>query len=133
MGIDLAKYSKGKFYSLGEVFDLKPPPRERIAVVKEGQFDKPVLVFESGRQAGLNRASLGVLMRDLGADTDHWIGQWVELTAGQVRNQFNEPMDALVVRPVEPALAMPSSPSPQTPPRARKASADMDMDDEIPF
>jgi hypothetical protein len=128
MGIDLKKYVKGKFYSLGEVFDQRPPPREQIAIVKDGNYNKPVLAFESGRQAGVNNASLGILMREFGDDPDAWIGQWVALTAGEAKDQNGNPIDALIVRPAE-TTAKPTASS--TSRKARRSSAE--MDDEVPF
>jgi hypothetical protein len=126
MGIDLQKYVSGRFYKLDEVFDK--PAREQIAVVKEGQFDKLVLVFESGRQVSLNKTSVGMLMNEFGTDTDRWVSQWVLITAGQVKNQFGEPIDALIVRPTDAAPPASSKPAAT---KARKVSAD--MDDSIPF
>jgi hypothetical protein len=52
MGIDLKKYVKGKFYSLAEVFEQEPPPREQIAVVKDGNYNKPVLVSKAAARRG---------------------------------------------------------------------------------
>jgi hypothetical protein len=127
MGIDLKKYVKGRFYSLAEVFDQKPAPREQIGVVKDGAYNKPVVVFESGRQASLNQASLGILMRDWGDEPDDWIGRWVELTAGQTKDQNGNTIDALIVRPTDAA----SPPAKLPKPKARPSGAD--MDDEIPF
>jgi hypothetical protein len=126
MGIDIRKYaSKGKFYKLEEVFD--EPAREQIAIIKDGQFDRLNLVFESGRQVGLNKTSVGELMREFGDDEKDWIGRFVLLTAGQVKNQFGEPTDALIVRPADAA----SLPAKLPKPKARPSGAD--MDDEIPF
>jgi hypothetical protein len=131
MGIDLKKYVKGRFYSLAEVFD-QPAPRERIAAVKDGQYGKPVLVFETGRQAALNQASLGILMREFGDDPNTWIGKWVEPTAGQTKDQNGNLIDALIVRPADaaPSSVKPSS-LPTARPKARPSSAE--MNDDIPF
>jgi hypothetical protein len=125
MGIDLKKYIKGRFYTLGEVFDQQPPPRERIAIVKDGAYGKPVLVFESGRQAGLNQASLGILMRELGADPDLWIGHWVTLGAGETKDQHGSTIDALIVRPVD------AAPPPKPFTRVPRGSGE--IDDDVPF
>jgi hypothetical protein len=81
------------------------------------------LVFESGRQVGLNQTSLGILMRDWGDNTDTWLSRWVVLSKGEGKNQYGDPMDILKVEPDNTA----SKPAPgKPPPRA-------DMDDEIPF
>jgi hypothetical protein len=128
MGIDLKKYIKGRFYSLDEVFEK--PAHEQIAVVKDGQYNKPVLVFESGRQAGLNQISLGMLMRELGDDTDAWIGHWVELGKGETKDQNGNMIDCLTVWP-ETAKLTEKKTAPPTTSKVRKASAD--MNDDIPF
>jgi hypothetical protein len=125
MSSDLRKYVSGRFDTLAEVFDQHPAPREQIAIVKDGSYGEPVLVFESGRQAGLNKASLGILMRELGDDPDTWIGQWVELGAGETKDHHGNMIDALIVRPVDAApLPKPSTQAPQ---------GGGEIDDEISF
>jgi hypothetical protein len=124
MGIDLKKYLKGRFYKLDEVSEQ--PAREQIAAVIDGQFGKPVLVFESGRQVALNNKSLGNLMRDLGDKTDDWIGRWVEIGAGETKNHLGVLVDVIEVTVVDA-----SAPAAKvSPPAVRRAP---DMDDEIPF
>jgi hypothetical protein len=125
MAIDIKKYAgNGRFYKLEEV--RNKPAREQIAVVKEGQFDRLNLVFESGRQVSLNKTSVGALMAEFGDDEKAWVSQWVLLTGGQVKDQYGEPIDALLAAP---SSAKPTSP-PTLRPKARPSSAE--MDDEIP-
>jgi hypothetical protein len=131
MGIDLKKYVKGRFYSLDEVFDN--PAREQIAVVKDGQYDKPV--FESGRQVGLNQKSLGILIREWGDDPDAWIGRWVVLSKGEGKDRNGNTIDILMVQPDEPTPfpeleAAQGTPSPKATTSSKSAR---DRDDEIPF
>jgi hypothetical protein len=134
---NLRKYaSGGKYIKLEELLD-KPPLREQIAVVKveDGKFgERVVLVFDqSGRMLSLNKTSVGNLMRDFGEEDDGWVGQFVEIYAGEVETPSGK-ADAVLVRAADasPPAAKPAGPvqrKPEPPPK----SLSNDMDDEIPF
>ena len=72
-------------------------------------------------------------MREFGDDEKDWIGRFVTIGSGRVKNQYGEPVDALMVRPADAV-----KPRPKTS-KARPSSADMNAhtdanpDDEIPF
>jgi hypothetical protein len=131
--VSLRKYGPGsKYIKLEELHD-RPPLREQIAVVKieDGQFgERVVLVFDqSGRMLSLNKTSVGNLMRDFGEEDDGWVGQFVEIYAGEVDGP-NGKTDAVLVRAAAdaPPAAEPVEPVQKKPPPSTK-----DMDDEIPF
>ena len=112
-----------------EVEDVhgKEPLRERIGVVKieNGAYGERVCVTlePSGWQISLNKTSIGNLLADLGEEDSDWVGQTVEVYAGEVETK-NGPTDALLVRAAD------------TKPKSAKSVSKpgkSDMDDEIPF
>jgi hypothetical protein len=125
---NLRKYGPvSKFIKLEELHD-KPPLRERIGLVKPelGKYgERLVLTFEpTGRMLSLNKTSVGNLLRDLGENDSDWVGQLVEIYAGEIETQ-NGPTDAILVRAADvPAKATKSAKA--------KPSKSSDMDDEIP-
>jgi hypothetical protein len=134
-------YAGSRYIKLDDVHG-KPPLREQIAVVKEedGKFGpKLVLVFESGKQLSLSKTNVGILINDLDEDYETWIGQFLEIYAGEIRYQGGM-MDAVLVRLIDGETPMrpetPAAPtSPTLPPKKAAATkpARGDMDDEIPF
>jgi hypothetical protein len=131
MGIDARKYAGSRFLKLEDVRDKTLV--EQIAAVNMGKWDRLNLVFESGSQIGLNTASVRALMDVFGYECDDWKGRWVEIYAGQSKDQNGNLIDAAMVRPhlndnhtepeqVEaPTLATPIKPNKI----ARRASAEM--------
>ena len=80
------KYASSSFIKFEEVKN-NGSIRSKIAFVKEGQYGKLDVTLENGRKVGLNGTSVGVLMAELGDDTDGWIGCEVEIYAGAVPYQ----------------------------------------------
>jgi hypothetical protein len=129
---NLRKYGPAnKFIKLEELQD-RPPLRERIGLVKPelGKFgERLVLTFEpSGRMLSLNKTSVGNLLRDFGEDDSGWVGQLVEVYAGEVETQ-NGPADAILVRAAD---DVPDAKAKATKSAKAKPSTSSDMDDEIP-
>jgi hypothetical protein len=130
----LRKYGPAnKFIKFEELHD-KPPMRERIGLVKPelGKFgERLVLTFEpSGRMLSLNKTSVGNLLRDLGEDDSDWVGQLVEVYAGEVETQ-NGPADAILVRAVDVPAGAAAKAAKST--KAKSSKPSESMDDEIPF
>jgi hypothetical protein len=95
--------------------------RMQIAAVKEGQYQKPDVVFETGETLSLNATNTRILMRAYGTDSDHWIGKEIELYVGEV--EFQKKMQPTVkVRP----LSAPHN-------GGNLKSSSRDFDDDIPY
>jgi hypothetical protein len=129
--MDMRKYSGATFIKVADVSD--GPLQLQIAVIKEGKYDKPNVVFETGETLSLNATNNKTLIRAYGADSKDWVGKDVELTLGQVEFQAKL-QDAVIVKPISPALAATDK---------QKAAAAFDggggfgkaagTDDEVPF
>lgn len=125
--MDMRKYAGETFLKVDDVRDQ--PLRLQIALVKEGRFDKPDLIFETGEVFTLNTANTKTLIRAYGPDDAGWIGKEVELHLGQVPYQ-GKPTDSVVVKPISPAL----SDAERQQAEARSAvNSRREMNDDIPF
>jgi hypothetical protein len=129
MTIDMRDYGGEHYISVPDVRDGPLP--EGIADAREGKFDKPDLVFESGDVLSLNATNRKTLMRVYGPTSDTWIGKRVELILGEVMFQ-NKPQEAVIVRPISPPLTveeMAAATAKSTP----AAGGSSGMNDDIPF
>jgi hypothetical protein len=116
--MDMRKYVGAMFIKVDDVRD--GALRMQIAAIKEGQFEKPDMVFESGEVLSLNATNTRILMHEYGRDSADWIGKEVELRLGQV--PFGGQLqDSVVVKPISPASV------------ADKGKGTDDLDDEMPF
>jgi hypothetical protein len=79
--MDMRKFSGEHFIKTADVRD--GPLQMQIAVVREGKFDKPDLVFESGDLLSLNATNNQILLRAYGPNSDNWIGKDIELFLGE--------------------------------------------------
>ena len=121
MGINMKKYAGETFLKVTDVRD--GPLQMQIAVIREGKFEKPELVFETGDILSLNATNTKTLMRAFGKDSDAWVGKEVELYLGEVEYQ-NRMQEAVLARPISPPLkAAEAKSTDETPP----------LNDEIPF
>jgi hypothetical protein len=118
MNMDMRKYYAGYI----KVEDLDSPRQEQIEDCRVGNFDRPVLHFESGDKLSLNFTNTRTLGGAFGDDSNEWIGKTIELYVGQVKYQ-GELQPSVLVRPI----------SPPVPLEQRKQIADDDLDDEVPF
>ncbi len=98
-----------------------------IADVKEGSYDKPDLVFESGEILSLNVTNIIALVKAYGDDGLDWIGKKIEIYLGQTEYK-KELVDTVLVRPLTPGM----SDEAKTDAAVRAAAADS-MKDDIPF
>lgn len=95
--MDVRKHLGGMFIKVDDVRD--GALRRQIAAVKEGKYDKPDVMFETGEMLSLNATNTRILMRAYGPDTEYWIGKEIELYAGEV--EFQKKMQPSVkVRPL---------------------------------
>ena len=93
------------------------PSRETIADVLKGDFDRPVLVFESGALLTLNKTNTRTLIRAYGKDPGKYIGLIVEVFAGETKYD-NKTKNSVLIRPISEAPSAVHGPPP---------------DDDIPF
>jgi hypothetical protein len=75
----------------------------QIAVVREGKYDKPDLVFESGDVLSLNATNTQTLIRAYGTDSDCWVAKQVEMFLGEIKYQGSD-HEVVLVRPISPPL-----------------------------
>lgn len=99
MGINMKKYAGETFLKVADVRD--GPLQLQIAAVREGKFDRPDLVFETGDVLSLNATNTKILMRAFGSDSDTCIGKWIELYHGEIEYQGHM-QEAVLVRPISP-------------------------------
>ena len=125
--MDMSKYASAAGF-IG-VDDVKAGQKETITDVKLGNFDKPVVEFESGAKLSLNKTNVRKLIEAFGEDSRDWTGCAVELSAGEINYQGASTRCVLVTPLVE-ADALPK------PAAAKKSSPTKtgdDMDEAIPF
>jgi hypothetical protein len=118
----MKKYNTEYFIKVDDVRD--GPIEGQIAAVKEGKWDKPDIVLETGDALSLNATNRKALTRAYETESDFWIGKQIELFLGEVEYQRKK-QEAVLVRPISPPL------------KAAKANKAPDQDnspsDEIPF
>jgi hypothetical protein len=103
------------------------PIRGKIKEVKPGNYDKPVVEFESGEHFSLNKTNVTTLIKAYGEDSRDWVGCEIELFFGKTNFQ-GEPKDTVRVRPLSPERhAAPSKPE------KADEKRHTDLDDEVPF
>jgi len=118
--MDMRKFSGEHFVKVDDVRD--GPIQGQIAEIKEGKYEKPDLVFESGDVLSLNATNTQILIRAYGTNSDYWIGKMVEMFLGKAK--FNGTYnDSVLVRAISPSSKAAN---------ADKA-VDQDPSDAIPF
>jgi hypothetical protein len=95
--MDMRKYSGQTFIKVADV--RNGPLRMQIAAVREGKYEKPDLVFESGEALSVNSTNNRTLMRAFGSDSNEWVRKYVELALGQIKYQ-GAWQDAVIVTPI---------------------------------
>jgi hypothetical protein len=113
MGLNMRKYAGESFLKVADVRD--GPLLQQIGAVREGKFDKPVLVFETGDILSLNATNTKTLMRAFGSNSDGWIGKQIELYFGELEYQ-GRMQEGVLVRPISPPVNNEPEPdAPQSP------------------
>jgi hypothetical protein len=135
--MDMTRFSGSTFLKVDDL--RKASRKERIAVVNIGKYDKPDLVFESGKKFSLNATNVEMLINAYGSESDDWVGHVIELHLGQIKYKGDQ-QDAVLVRPIsrserEAKQLEPVQRKPDLPPASSgtRGSDGRDMDDEIPF
>jgi hypothetical protein len=124
--MDMKKYSGQHFIKVGDVRD--GPLQMQIAAIREGKYEKPEIVFESGDVLSLNATNNQALLRCFGSESKDSIGKEIELYLGEIEFQ-KQMQEAVRVRPISPPIEKPAKkPAPEMAPGMAP-----DMDDEIPF
>lgn len=128
--MDMRKYSGEHFIKVDDVKD--GPIKGQIAVVKEGKWDKPNIVFESGDVLSLNATNIKTLTHAWGTESDHWIGKMVEMFVGVIQYQGSD-HEAVLVRPITPPVKDGTADKAAKATDQKKPPPVDEMSDEIPF
>lgn len=127
----MRKYSSEHFVKVEDVKD--GPIEDQIAVVKDGKYDKPNVVFESGDVLSLNATNRKTLVRAYGNESDLWIGKMIRMFLGMIEFQGSD-HEAVLIEPISPPLKDGKADKAD---KANKATDQkkpaVDFDDEIPF
>jgi hypothetical protein len=105
------------------------PLPERIVGVRDGKFDRPDVIFESGEILSLNTTNTRTLMKAYGPDSNSWVDKDVELTLGSVEYQGKQ-QESVVVKPISPPIDRADR---QAALAKLTAAATNKMNDKIPF
>lgn len=115
--MDMKKYSGEHFIKVDDVRD--GPIEGQIAVIREGKYGKPDLIFESGDVLSLNATNNKTLLRAYGTESDRWISKMIKMFLGTIEYQGSD-HEAVLVEPISPPIKKDKKKPP-------------DFDDEIPF
>ena len=98
--MDMRKYSGPHFVKVDDVRD--GPIQGQIAEIKEGKYEKPDLVLDSGDTLSLNATNTQTLIRAYGTNSDYWVGKMIEMFLGKAKynGNFN---DSVLVRAISPS------------------------------
>ena len=128
--MDMSKYAGSAFLSLDDVQD--GPIRGEITVVEIGNYNKPVLSFSNGFRFSLNATNTATLLKAFGNESGDWIGERIELYAGEAPYQGGMTPSVLArALTHEPDDEKPKKPKQSKP--VPKRSEEAAMDDKIPF
>jgi hypothetical protein len=119
----MRKYAKTSYYKLDHV--RGGPKLEVIKEVKDGKYDKPDLIFESGNILSANKTTVSALIDAFGDDSRSWADSAVEVYQGHTSDPNGNLVDCVLARRA-PEAAAPL-------PNAKKADHDPDLDREIPY
>jgi hypothetical protein len=99
--MDMKKYAAARFIKCDDV--REGPIQDEIAVIKEGKFEKPDIVFESGDILSLNATNTNILVRAYGPNSKDWIGKRIEQYLGEIKYQ-GKMQESVLVKPISPPL-----------------------------
>ena len=124
MTVDMRSYGGEHFITTADV--REGPLEERVLDARDGKYDKPELIFESGNVLSLNATNRKTLMRAYaGLRPRPGVGKRVELILGELLYN-HKPQEAVVVQLISPPLtaeemaaAVAAAPKPQ-PARRRR-------------
>jgi hypothetical protein len=112
-----------------------------VSVLRNEQYDRPVLELETGCQFTLNATNVNTLMKAFGWESNNWIGQEIVLELGTYKDWRADPpedKETVRVRAVSPAKTVEAqngsaSTNKPLPPSRVVTSRKDDLDDEIPW
>jgi hypothetical protein len=130
--MDMSKYAGAAFIGLDDVRDA--PLRGTIEGVEiEQKYDRPILTFSNGLRFSLNVTNVQAMLKVLGSESDDWLGETIELSAGKAKFK-DELVDSVVLRVV---AHHPETEKPKVkPPRPKSKDGNGghgDLDDQIPW
>jgi hypothetical protein len=123
--MDASKFAGSGFIDLSDVKDARF--RGEVAGVQQGNYDKLVLVFTNGLRFSLNVTNITEMIKAFGSETDDWIGERVELYAGEAPYQ-KKMVPSVRLTPLMREAGEKKPPKPKAAP-----GKSGDMDDTIPF
>lgn len=134
--MDMKKYASKGFVNL-EYIEAHGALDGIIEHVEIGQFDKPTITLNSGQKFSLNKTNTGILLRELGENSDMWLGQPIRLDVGEIKFQGNM-QKAVVVEPLIDSESEEAKPAPVEKPKKPAKSTPKsvqpdDPSDDIPF
>ena len=130
MTIDMRKYGGEYYLTIADVRD--GPLRMKIVDIREGKYDKPDLIFETGDALSLNATNRRVLMRAYGPTSDTWLGKDIELVLGEVEFQ-GKSQESVLTKPISPPLTATERAAATPEPTRVNGGGSTSMDDDIPF
>jgi hypothetical protein len=130
--MDVRAFRKPRFLKVEDI-KASGPRVDRIVGLKEGKFEKPELILESGDMIGLSASNLDTLARAYGYESELWCGHQIKLYAGE--GEFNKkPVEMVLIEPLskvegaeEEAAKPPKKKAVKSPPTKP------DFDDEVTF
>lgn len=121
--MDMTQFAGRGYIGLDDVAD-GTSFRSTIEAVELGSYNKPVIVFTSGRKFSVNVTNAKTLVEAWGAESESWIGETIEFYKGVVAFK-GEDQPSVLVRPIVRKAG-------EKPPPKPRSSGDA-MDKEIPF
>ena len=130
--MDASKFAGSAFLSLDDVKD--GPFRGEIAAVTEGGYQKLVLSFTNGLRFSLNVSNCTEMIKSFGSETDLWVGERVELYAGEALYQGKMVPSVRLTPLMREAGEENKKKTPKPKPKPKpKGESGGDLNDEIPF
>jgi hypothetical protein len=125
--MDMSRYAGSAFISYDDVKDGLI--KAEIALVEvDAKFNRPVLTFTNGLRFTANVTNVQTLLKTLGAESDDWVGERVELYPGK-RTYQGEEKDSVLLR----VLARDPGEKKRPPPKREGGGGLGGMNDKIPF
>jgi hypothetical protein len=129
--VDIRQFRKPKFLKIEDI-RASGPREDGIVGVKEGKFEKPDLLLESGDMIGLSATNIDVLAREYGWETKLWSGHAIRLVVGQGESN-DKPVDMVLIEPISKAEKTAEETSPTKRKAVKPPPAKPDFDDEVTF
>ena len=117
--------------------DVRDAPRtEQVTAFKPpndaDRYPKPVLVFESGMLARLNKIPMRALADELGPETDAWVGETVTVGC-ETATVAGSTIDVIVVRPIKGDSSIAAGVERRARFKAKASAPPPEFDDQIEF